>query len=128
MGLLVSTMVIETWLMSMIYLCTDNTNNGAAAGMGNASLLRLARLLRLMRMARMARLLRAMPELLILIKGKVASLRSGVFCLGLMLVIDYVFAIFFTQICAGSDCEVVFPRVSVAMHTLLLNGALMNDL
>jgi hypothetical protein len=124
-SLLVATMVLETWIMTTIVLCTSSSGTG---GLGNASLLRVARLLRLTRMARMARLLRAMPELLILIKGMVASLRSVVFTLGLLLVIVYIFAIAFTQVCKESECEVLFPKVAPAMHTLFLNGALMNDL
>eukprot|EP00419_Tripos_fusus_P050768 CAMPEP_0172840548 /NCGR_PEP_ID=MMETSP1075-20121228/29406_1 /TAXON_ID=2916 /ORGANISM="Ceratium fusus, Strain PA161109" /LENGTH=63 /DNA_ID=CAMNT_0013684405 /DNA_START=154 /DNA_END=342 /DNA_ORIENTATION=+ len=50
-----------------------------AVGLGNASILRMARLLRLTRLFRMARLLRAMPELLILVKGMAAAMRSVVF-------------------------------------------------
>jgi len=124
-SLLVSTMVLETWVMSIIVL---STSSSGTADMGNASLLRIARLLRLTRMARMARLVQAMPELLILIKGIVASIRSVVLTLGLLLVIIYVFAIAFTQMCAGSECEVLFPEVLTAMHTLFLNGALMDNL
>jgi len=124
-SLLVSTMVLETWVMSIVVLCT---NSSGTTDLGNASLLRVARLLRLSRMARMARLLQATPELLILIKGIIASMRSVVFTLGLLLVLVYIFAIAFTQICAGSECEVLFPGVATAMHTLFLNGALMDNL
>lgn len=38
---------------------------------GGASVLRVARVLRVLRTARMARLVRLMPELMILIKGRV---------------------------------------------------------
>mmetsp|Transcript_42749 Transcript_42749/g.81754 ORF Transcript_42749/g.81754 Transcript_42749/m.81754 type:complete len:679 (+) Transcript_42749:135-2171(+) len=124
-SLLVSTMVLETWIMTMLVL---STSSNGSAGLGNASLLRVARLLRLTRMARMARLLRAMPELLILIKGMVASLRSVFFTLGLLFVIVYIFAIAFTQICGETDCEVLFPDVAYSMHTLFLNGAMMDNL
>merc|ERR1719262_2019509 len=101
-------MVLETWLMTLVVLFFLGDTNGSG---GNASLLRVARLLRLTRMARMARLLRAMPELLILIKGMVAALRSVFFTLGLLFVMLYIFGIAFVQICDDSPCELIFPDV-----------------
>lgn len=76
----------------------------------------------------MARLLRAMPELLILIKGMFAAIRSVVFTLGLLLAIIYVFAITFTQLCVDTPCESVFSDVPSSIHMLWLNGALMDNL
>merc|ERR1719362_2570023 len=104
--------------------------SGAASsgGLGNASILRMARLLRLTRMARMARLLRAMPELLILIKGMAAAMRSVMFTLGLLAVIIYVFAIAFTQLCDGTECSQQFKSVGHSMHYLLVKGALMDGI
>eukprot|EP00419_Tripos_fusus_P011916 CAMPEP_0172666464 /NCGR_PEP_ID=MMETSP1074-20121228/7807_1 /TAXON_ID=2916 /ORGANISM="Ceratium fusus, Strain PA161109" /LENGTH=666 /DNA_ID=CAMNT_0013482839 /DNA_START=47 /DNA_END=2047 /DNA_ORIENTATION=+ len=123
-SLLVSTMVFETWVMTAIFLIIG----GTSGGLGNAGILRMARLLRLTRMARMARLLRAMPELLIIIKGMVTALRSVAFTLGLLLVILYIFGILFRQLCEDSPCEEMFPTVLEAMHVLLVNGALMDSL
>merc|ERR1719362_1023409 len=100
---------------------------GKGGGLGNASILRMARLLRLTRMARMARLLRAMPELLILIKGMVAAMRSVMFTLGLLMVIIYIFAIAFTQLCDETPCADVFSSVPDSMHYLLIKGALMDS-
>lgn len=77
-------------------------------------------------MARMARLLRAMPELLILIKGMVAAMRSVMFTLGLLTVIIYLFAIAFTQLCEDTPCAETFSSVIESMHYLLVKGALMD--
>merc|ERR1719362_249066 len=109
--------------MTLIMALIGASNGGGA---GNASILRMARLLRLTRVARMARLLRAMPELLILIKGLMAAMRSVMFTLGLLLVIIYLFAIAFTQLCENTECETVFSSVLHSMHYLLVKGALMD--
>mmetsp|Transcript_92231 Transcript_92231/g.183134 ORF Transcript_92231/g.183134 Transcript_92231/m.183134 type:complete len:593 (+) Transcript_92231:52-1830(+) len=123
---LVWTMIIETWMMSAVFLVAMGSIGG---GMGNASILRIARLLRLTRMARMARLLRALPELLILIKGMVAALRSVCFALGLLVLILYVFGIAFTQLCVDTGLEADwFGSVPRSMHTLLVYGALMDEI
>lgn len=119
---LVTFLVFETWIMSAIVLMS-----GGGSSIGSPSILRMARLLRLSRMARMVRLFRAMPELLILIKGLAASVRSMLFTLMLLFSIVYVFAIAFKQLCDGADCEPAFSSVSEAIHTLWLNGALMDD-
>lgn len=79
-------------------------------------------------MARMARLLRAMPELLILIKGMVAAMRSVAFTIGLLFIMLYVFGIAFVQLCDDTPCEHMFPDVINTMHTLLVNAALMDSL
>ena len=56
-------------------------------------MLRLIRLLRLSRIARLAKLLRAVPELMILIKGILFATRS-VFCtFALLSICIYVFAV-----------------------------------
>mmetsp|Transcript_67632 Transcript_67632/g.130627 ORF Transcript_67632/g.130627 Transcript_67632/m.130627 type:complete len:614 (-) Transcript_67632:195-2036(-) len=121
---LVWTMIIETWMMSAVFLVAMGSIGG---GMGNASILRIARLLRLTRMARMARLLRALPELLILIEGMVKALKSVCFALGLLAVILYVFGIAFTQLCEDTSLEDHFGTVLRSMHTLLVYGALMDE-
>jgi len=124
---LVFMMVAETWVMTSIMLMSGG---GGGGGLGNASILRMARLLRLSRMARMARLFRAMPELLILIKGMVAATRSVLFTLCLLAIILYVFGIAFRQLVGetvrNADGELYFGSVFTAMHTLLLDGTLMD--
>jgi len=119
---LVFMMVLETWLLNLaIWLF----GGGSGADLGNASILRLVRLLRLTRMARMARLLRAMPELMILVKGISVAARSVIFTLLLLILILYVFAIAFRQMCTETDLEDShFKTVPEAMITLLLQGVL----
>eukprot|EP00427_Karlodinium_veneficum_P004033 CAMPEP_0169154616 /NCGR_PEP_ID=MMETSP1015-20121227/52837_1 /TAXON_ID=342587 /ORGANISM="Karlodinium micrum, Strain CCMP2283" /LENGTH=632 /DNA_ID=CAMNT_0009224879 /DNA_START=55 /DNA_END=1948 /DNA_ORIENTATION=- len=124
-SIMVLMMVLETWVMTFIMLATGV---GGSGGMGNASILRLARLLRLSRMARMARLLRAMPELMILIKGMVAAMRSVFFTMLLLALLDYVFAILFTQLTAETVVgDIYFYSVPKSMHTLLLDGTLLDN-
>merc|ERR1719362_1336683 len=117
-------MIFETWVMSIVFLAAMGNSSG---GMGDASILRVARLLRLTRMARMARLLRALPELLILIKGMVAALRSVCFALALLGMIVYVFGIAFTQLCEDTSLEPWFATVMRSMQTLIVYGALMDE-
>ena len=82
-------MLIETWL---IVLLMDE--DSAGGGVGQLSVLRL---LRLARLTRMVRIMRAFPELLVLIKGIIASTRSVSMTLFLLLLFCYIFAIIFRQ-------------------------------
>lgn len=124
--LLVTMMVIETWLVTAIIL---TTGGGSVGAMGNASILRLLRLLRLTRMARMARLLRSMPELLILIRGMVAAIRSVFFTLCLWVLVLYVFGIVFVQLNKMSEVsDDFFSNVPDAMHALLVYGTFNDNL
>lgn len=119
---MVSMMVLETWIMTIVLLIIGGSTS---SGLGNASLLRLLRLMRLSRMARMARLLRAMPELLILIKGMIAATRSVIFTLALLLIIIYIFAVLMMQLTAKTDIgDQYFPSVLGAMNILALDGIL----
>lgn len=124
---LVLMMVLESWLMSAVLLMSSG--NGSGGGMGNASILRMARLLRLSRMARMVRLFRAVPELLILIKGIVAATRSVIFTLLLLGILLYVFAIALRQLTDGTAVGADhFGSVPISMYTLLIDGTLMDNL
>lgn len=121
---LVFSMVGEVWVLNVYLLTTGNTSKGGL----NANMLRLARLLRLSRMARMARLFRAMPELLILIKGMVAATRSVFFTLILLTILIYVFAILFTQLSADHPVSSqIFPSVRLSMVTLMNQGTLLDN-
>jgi len=123
---LVFMMVMETWVMTAILFASGG---GAAGGLGNASILRMARLLRLSRMARMVRLFRAMPELLILMKGIVAATRSVFFTLLLLVILLYVFAIALRQLTDGTEMgEAHFSTVLASMYTLLIDGTFMDNL
>eukprot|EP00401_Gymnodinium_catenatum_P027053 CAMPEP_0117558294 /NCGR_PEP_ID=MMETSP0784-20121206/52759_1 /TAXON_ID=39447 /ORGANISM="" /LENGTH=467 /DNA_ID=CAMNT_0005355613 /DNA_START=78 /DNA_END=1478 /DNA_ORIENTATION=- len=121
-SVLVFFMVVETWVMYAIGVLMGGA---AGEGMGNVSIMRMARLLRLTRMARMARFLRAFPELMTLIRGIVASFRSVLLTLSLLLIVLYAFGITFTQLAEGSD--IPDGSVGASMLTLLVDGVLMDD-
>merc|ERR1719409_2175499 len=101
---------------------------GSEGAMLDTSIIRLAKLLRLSRMARMARLLRAMPELLILIKGMLAACRSVFFTLCLLTLIMFVFSVAFRQLSVDCDfADIYFVSVPASMYSLLLHGTLLDD-
>jgi len=117
---LVVLMVLETWFISP-FLSSSNLRN--------LTLLRLARLLRL---SRMTRLLRCVPEVMAMLKGMVAALRSVCLTLCLLLVILYVFGIYFrtTSVAADGASEMIkgrFGSVLVSMRSLLLYGVFMDS-
>jgi len=115
-------MVGETIIMNAVILAMSS---GEAHNVGDASILRLFRLLRLTRMARMMKLLRAMPELMIMIKGMKVAMRSVFFTLCLLMLIIYIFAIAFTQVLEGSPVgERSFKTVVDSVNALLLHGVL----
>lgn len=124
---LVLMMVLETWALSAAMLMLGGA--GAGGALGNASILRMARLMRLSRMARMVRLFRAMPELLILIRGMVAATRSVFFTLCLLLILLYVFGIAFRQLAESTKVgEEYFSTVLASMYTLLIDATFMDNL
>lgn len=121
--LLVSLMVVETWVLSFILLATGASRDGS--GMGNSSVLRVVRIVRMLRISRMARLLRAIPEIVIILKGIGAAARSVSVFFALWLIVIYIFAIVFRQITDGDDIgRTYFSTVPDAMNSLLLNGVL----
>ncbi|CAK0803483.1 unnamed protein product [Prorocentrum cordatum] len=123
---LVAAMVSETWVMPIMVALFFPATNGT--DMGDASILRMMRLLRLTRMARMVRLLRAVPELMTMVRGVVASARS-VFLAGILLVaLMFVFGIAMRQLSAGSGLgDELFPSVPEAMITLLIDGVFLDE-
>jgi len=120
---LVSLMILETWvLMIVLTIISSDSETGF---LSNLSILRLVRLVKLIRMARLAKLLRAVPELVILLKGILAASRSVVMVFLLWLVIIYFYAMIFRQLTKGDDIgEMYFESVPAAMNTLLLKGIL----
>jgi len=123
--ILLSGMVLETWVVVLIFLASGAESGGS--GMGNASMLRMLRLMRLTRMARMVRLMRAMPELVILVKALVAAIRSVLFTLVLLFLLTYVFAILFRNITDGTDIgDHFFNSIPRSFHRLILDGILID--
>jgi hypothetical protein len=79
-------------------------------------------------MARMARLLKAMPELMVLIKGMVVAMRSVFFTLCLLAGILYVFGVGFVQLMRDTPAgDKFFDSVPAAMNSLLLQGVLPDE-
>lgn len=115
-------MVLETWVMTSIMYASKSSSSGTPF---DPAVLKLFRLMRLSRMMRMARLLRAMPELMILIKGMAVAMRSVVFTLSLLMIIMYVFAIAIRQLTRDTDSgDMYFSSVPTSMFSLLMNAIL----
>jgi len=127
--MLVTMTVLETWMFSF-FIFIASAGSDSPLG-GNTAILRMARLLRLSRMGRMARLIRAVPELAILIKGMMASVRSVLTTLLLLVVIMYIFGIAFAQLTVGTDAKKTelcdWSTVTNSMYTLWLYGVLCLD-
>merc|ERR1719326_191790 len=89
-------MVMETWVFTFVSLATgDHTRPPFPT-----SILRLFRLLRLSRLVRM---LKSLPELMILIKGIITSMKSVGYVLGMLVGVTYFFSIVITQLSIGYD-------------------------
>merc|ERR1719203_1528480 len=87
-----------------IFILTTGAQN--ATNIGDMSILRIARTVRMLRISRMARILRAVPELLILLKGVKAASRSVFVFFTLWLIIIYIYALMFRQICESqTECS-----------------------
>jgi len=111
---LVVMMVVETWVVPIIMAIVGNMESGALA---NASVLRL---LRLLRISKMAKAMRAVPELLVMIKGLAAGLRSVLAATALLCGITYLFAVLFRQLASGTDMgEEFFSSVPLSLYSLL---------
>jgi len=118
---LVLLMVAETWLLSLYILLIDSSGSPNLGG--GLSVVRVIRVVKMLRVSRMARLLRAIPEVIILVRGVGAASRSvSVFCI-LWTGLIYVFAIVFKTFTEGEDTgKMNFDTVWVSANTLLLNG------
>lgn len=116
---LVILMIIETWILTLVLFAI-----GADQGLpGGASVLRMVRLLRLLRLTRMTRLLRAVPELMIILRGLAFASRSVSVFIILWVMIIYVCAVLIRQLTNESQVgDAFFSTVPSSMNTLLLNG------
>lgn len=117
---LVLLMVGETWVFTLVIVAFDLDVSGGAGGF---SVFRMVRVVKLLRLSRMARLLRAVPELVIIMKGLGFAARSVSIFFLLCIIIVYVFAVLFRQLTDGDAIgQELFPSVPHAMDTLLLNA------
>ncbi|CAJ1350489.1 unnamed protein product [Effrenium voratum] len=119
---LVSLMVLETWALPVVF----NVMNLGEEDLSNAlnvDLLRILRLVRILRLSRMAKLLRAVPELVIIIKGIGFAARSVLVFFLLWSMIIYVFAIVLRQATESFPFGALyFSTVTQSMTTLFLSG------
>lgn len=124
---LVSTMILDTWLlMPILYF----------VGGGVIIPTQPLRMLRLFKLTRMARLMKAFPELVTMIKGLVRSLRaisSSMILIGLMV---YVWAIMLHMLMKEEkefndklwrENLLSFETITKCIWTLLMDGTLMLD-
>mmetsp|Transcript_71620 Transcript_71620/g.132226 ORF Transcript_71620/g.132226 Transcript_71620/m.132226 type:complete len:553 (-) Transcript_71620:150-1808(-) len=121
---LVAVMIVETWILPAFNI---------SGGLSALSVLRLARLLRLVK------LLRFIPELQIIVKGMVASIRSVASTGALQVGLLYVFGILFTNVYHqgnrsdedvaenGPDSAVLFGGMGKSMRTLFIMGTILDD-
>ncbi|CAE7695275.1 Scn1a [Symbiodinium sp. CCMP2456] len=124
---LVVLMVAETWIVPLVFNALGLREQDLE-GTVNTDLLRILRLVRILRLSRMAKLLRAVPELVIIIKGIGFAARSVVVFFMLWTMIIYVFAILLRQLTQSHDVgPKYFSSVSHSMMTLFLNGIVPNQ-
>mmetsp|Transcript_21185 Transcript_21185/g.38087 ORF Transcript_21185/g.38087 Transcript_21185/m.38087 type:complete len:851 (-) Transcript_21185:256-2808(-) len=118
---LVFMMVLETWIVPIVVI-VGKVN---LAGILDLSLLRMIRMTKMLRLSRMAKLLRAVPELMIIVKGLAFASRSVLVFFGFWLAIIYVFSVVMRQLSDGQDVGgQYFSSVYHGMNTLLLYGIL----
>lgn len=109
-------MIVDTWVLSIIFLVMEGSSNF------DVSPLKMVRAVKLLRLTRIAKLLRALPELIIIVKGIGFAARSvSVFFL-LWLIIVYVVGVLLTQLFGDNPkFDQYFSNVPTSMNTLLLN-------
>lgn len=100
------------------------------AGKGPLGQLTALRLIRLLRLARMTRLMRAVPELMVLIRGIGSATRSVCTTLMLLTIVIYIFSLMLVQLMPETSLgqpgiplgEPDFHTVPMAMLTLAVTG------
>eukprot|EP00913_Durusdinium_trenchii_P021898 g20576.t2 len=94
---LVVLMIGEVWVLpiAMFFAGLFGSEQTEIHNVKELTILRTVRLLRLTRLGRIARLLRAVPEVVTLLKGIAAAIRSVFFTLLLLLVLLFVFGVVF---------------------------------
>jgi voltage-gated sodium channel len=122
---LVTMMVVETWVLPFL---------GSGGPFAQLSILRL---LRLLRITRMARLMRAVPEMMVIIKGMVAATRTVVCTGALLLLVLYTFMILFTNEyhqgntpdddLESDSAKDYFGSMGKSMFTLFIMGTILDD-
>lgn len=123
-GLLVAMMVMETWVL-VIWAYSSGATGENPLGKETSVL----RLIRLLRLSRLVRMFRSMPELMVLIRGMVAAMKSVLYVMGLLVLLTYVFAIALTQLSDNTYSGThYFPTVPMAMLSLTTYATLQDNL
>lgn len=122
-GALVSFMVLEVWILTLIGTWLKPDEGGDTHRF--LTFIPVLRLFRLLRVARMARLLRLMPEQMLLITGLGSAIRTVGSVLSLIVLLTYVLSILVTQISSGKAVkDKYFKSVGYSMQTMLRNWVL----
>lgn len=117
---LVLLMVWTTWCQGMVYESMDSYDRKHSI-LTNASAMRVFRILRLVRVFRAADVTSALPELVVIFRGMVEAMRSGLCILVALFGIIYIFAIFFTTSLRDNPVAAnAFENVPQAMNFLLM--------
>jgi len=120
--ILVLIMMAETWILVGVMTVMGMKS---ASDLGPVSILRVVRMAKMARMARMVRLVRAFPEIVVLIKGIKAAVRSVMTFFVLWIIMVYIYGVVFKQLTAEHDIgKEYFENIPAAMNTLLLRGIL----
>eukprot|EP00435_Cladocopium_sp_Y103_P015068 s920_g3.t1 len=119
--LLVVLYVLDTWLvLILVYGGGIRFEPGGGSMM---TILRMLRMAKLCRLTRLARLLRAVPELVIIVKGIGFASRSVTIFFIFWTLITYAFAIAIRELTENTEVgKLYFRTVPEAMNTLLLQG------
>lgn len=120
---LIILMTGETWIAPLVITAMDlQITSGGASHIGT---MKLVKLVKIVRLSRLAKLLRAMPELLIIMKGIGFASRSVFVFMLFWVAIIYIFAILLTELARDFDIgQRYFPGVASSMNTLLLAGVI----
>jgi hypothetical protein len=119
---MVMMMIAETWIMTLVVWSIGFKEQSP---FGGTSILRIIRIVKMARISRMAKLFKAIPELVILLKGIGVAARSVSVFFVLWVIVIYVFAIVFRQLTEGEAIgDQYFRTIPDAMNTLLLDGIL----
>jgi len=112
-------MVWETWVMVLLYLVIGSAVG--AKGWQSTSCLRIIRLTRLIRVTRASKITQAFPEIMFLIHGIIAGIRSVLAILCLLSIMIYIFALFFTLALRDKGvAQGVFDHIPSSMNVLMI--------
>uniref|UniRef100_A0A7S4SUK9 EF-hand domain-containing protein n=1 Tax=Alexandrium monilatum TaxID=311494 RepID=A0A7S4SUK9_9DINO len=112
---LVLLMIVESWILSLVFLVTHALEMG---GLGGLSALRIFRVIRVFRVAR---LIRFFPELMTMVDSMVGGVRSVLITLVILLIVTYGFAVCLRQLGKSTSWgDENFRSVPHSVYTLVL--------